>query len=121
MKETLKINNKRRQPNEETGGFIITSKDGKSRRSDGKPLTDYDLALLAGRDRIAEQIAGMDVKTTAISKAYSEKFDHYADVAHPSIFFLPAFGSLLEKAIARNSPLTQQEVEAVFGDPGWDW
>jgi hypothetical protein len=63
----------------------------------------------------------MNVSTTAISEAYSEKFDNYAELAHPAIFFLPKFGDLLQKAIVRNFPLTRQEVEAVFGDPGWEW
>jgi len=115
----------RRQPNKETGGFLITKKDGTSRRSDGKPLTDYDLALLAGRDPIAEQIAVLDkkltVSTIAILKAYSEKFDNYAELAHPSIFFLPKFGDLLQKAIDRNSPLTDREVESQFGSLDWEW
>jgi hypothetical protein len=61
------------------------------------------------------------VATTAVSEAYSEKFDNLDDVTHPSIFFLPAFGELLQKAIDRGSPLTRDEVESQFGDLAWDW
>lgn len=72
-------------PNEESGGFIITSKDGKSRRSDGLPLTDYDRAILAGRDPIAEQLCEMtDESLTELTReimqqGYDEETaSHYA-------------------------------------------
>jgi hypothetical protein len=61
------------------------------------------------------------VTTTVISKAYSARFNNLAEISHPSIFHLPEFGRLLQAAIDRNSPLTQQEIEAVFGPLAWDW
>ena len=61
------------------------------------------------------------VATTSIAEIYSTKFDNYAELAHPEIFFLPKFGELLQKAIDRNSPLTEAEVQAEFGDIDWEW
>jgi hypothetical protein len=60
------------------------------------------------------------VATTEVSKKYSEKFDNFAELAYPPIVFLPAFGDLLQKAIDRNSPLTDQEVQAAFGPLEWE-
>jgi hypothetical protein len=61
------------------------------------------------------------VATRQVCDAYSERFDNLDEVAHPSLFYLPKFGELLQAAIDRGSPLTRAEVEAVFGDPGWEW
>lgn len=61
------------------------------------------------------------VATNAIAEVYSTRFNNLDEVSHPSIFFEPAFGALLQKAIDRNSPLTQAEVEAVFEGISWEW
>jgi hypothetical protein len=61
------------------------------------------------------------VGTAAVSEAYSLKFDNLDEITHPSIFFLPSFGELLQKAIDRGSPLTRDEVESQFGELAWDW
>jgi hypothetical protein len=52
--------------------------------------------------------------------AYSEKFDNFDEVGHPAIVTTARFGDLLQKATNRGSPLTRQEVEAVFGDLSWE-
>ena len=38
-----------------------------------------------------------------------------------SIFDQPEYNKLLQTAVDRGTPLTRSEVEAVFGDPGWEW
>ena len=61
------------------------------------------------------------VATTKIADAYEEKFGNFDRVAHPSVFYLPEFGELLQKAIDRNSPLTRAEVDQAFGTQSWEW
>jgi len=56
-----------------------------------------------------------------LGHVYAGKFDNLDEVAHVSILYRPEFANLMQKAINRNSPLTRQEIEEVFGDPGWEW
>ncbi len=56
-----------------------------------------------------------------IGKDYAVRFDNLADLAHPAIAHDPKFGDLLQTALDRGTPLTRAEVEAIFGDPGWEW
>ena len=58
---------------------------------------------------------------TLLEQEYSRKFDNLDQIEHASFFDAPQFSALLQKAIDRNAPLTRQEVEEVFGDPGWEW
>jgi hypothetical protein len=46
-------------------GLVIPADGSEPRRLDGKPLTDYDRQLLAGRDPIAEQIQELENKKGA--------------------------------------------------------
>ncbi len=59
--------------------------------------------------------------TLKVSEAYSARFDNLDEVSHPAIFFMPAFGDLLQTAIDRGLPLSQAEVEAKFGPQSWEW
>ncbi len=56
-----------------------------------------------------------------IERAYHAKFDNLDEVWHMSIFDQPEYNKLLQTAVERGTPLTRSEVEAVFGDPGWEW
>jgi hypothetical protein len=56
-----------------------------------------------------------------LSEIYSDHFENFAEVAHPSIIFTPKFDALMKKAIDRGTPLTEKEVEAEFGELAWDW
>ena len=58
---------------------------------------------------------------SAIGQAYAHKFDNLDEVSHSSFLFDPRFGKLMQSAIDRNTPLDRAEVEAVFGEPGWEW
>lgn len=55
-----------------------------------------------------------------VGAAYARQFDNLDEVGHPSILFSDAFAELMGKAVARGSPLTRAEVEAVFGGIGWE-
>ena len=61
------------------------------------------------------------VATTKVSEAYSEKFDNLAEVSVSPLCFTPEFGALLQKAIDRGTPLTQEEVDREFGAQSWEW
>jgi len=61
------------------------------------------------------------IKIIRLEQEYSRWFVNLNEVEHVSFFHRPEFVQLLQKAIDRNSPLTRQEVEEVFGDPGWGW
>lgn len=63
----------------------------------------------------------MSTDAASVADVYAEKFDNFSEVAHPAIAFDPRFDGLMQRAVDRNSPLTQAEVEAEFGPQAWEW
>ncbi len=64
-------------------------------------------------------MTGTQIKDT--ERAYVAKFTNLDQVWHPSFFDQAEFQRLLQTAVQRGTPLTRPEVEAVLGDPGWEW
>jgi len=56
-----------------------------------------------------------------IGARYQAAFGGIDEIVHPAIMFEPEFLQLLEKAVARGTPLTRTEVETVFPDVSWEW
>jgi hypothetical protein len=60
----------------------------------------------------------MSKPVSEIGREYFQRFgsENQLRVTHMSFAFDEKFGALMQKAIDRNSPLTRQEVQAVFGN-----
>lgn len=59
----------------------------------------------------------------AARERYAERFGEDADdCGHPSLMQSLAYMELLDEAVQRGTPLTQDEADARLGGPfAWDW